>query len=212
MNIFQRKKTIQGTRDENAFFRKLLYAMVAINAVLVIGLFSRDTVVAITPPGMVEEGWLDSNSASDSYSEAWALYVASVVGNVKPATAGMIRQTLEPLLDESIYQDVINVVESQVAQIRRDRVVLAFEPKEVLREKDNPHKFFVVGRSVMTGPNNRPKRTNVTYEVELRIKNYRPIITFIDTYTGSPKTSDVVRREEQASKAKARMDKANEAK
>lgn len=212
MNIFAQKKSIEGTRAENAFFKKVIIGLVIINAVLVVGVISRDTVVVVTPPGMTEQAWLDSTAAADSFTEAWALYVASVVGNVKPATAGMIRQTLEPLLDSSIYQDVINVVEEQVSQIRRDRVTLSFEAKEVLREKDNPNKFFVVGKSVMTGPNGKPDRTNVTYEVELHIKNYRPIITYIGTYSGGPKTADVVRRESQTSNAKARMEKANESK
>jgi conjugal transfer pilus assembly protein TraE len=107
MNMFKLQKTIAGTRKENAFFRNVIIAMVAINAILVFATISKDTVVSITPPGMTEQGWLDSNSASDSYTEAWALYIASVVGNVKPATAGMIRQSLEPLLDADIYQDVV---------------------------------------------------------------------------------------------------------
>ena len=212
MNMFKLQKSIAGTRKENAFFRNVIIAMVAINAILVFATISKDTVVRITPPGMTEQGWLDSNSASDSYTEAWALYIASVVGNVKPATAGMIRQSLEPLLDADIYQDVVNAIEAQVNQIRQDRVTLVFEAKEVLREKDNPNKFFVVGRSVMTGPNGRPQRRNVTYEIEIRISNYRPVIEYISTYSGGPKTADVLRREEQSIKAKQRMEKANESK
>ena len=175
-------------------------------------MISQDPVNTVIPPTMTEQGWIDSNSASDEYTEAWALYVATVVGNVNPSTAGMIRTTLEPLLDNSIYQDVINVVEDQVNQIRQDRVVIKFEPKEVLRERQNLNKFFVVGRSVMTGPNGRPKRSNITYEIEMKIQNYKPTITFLSTYSGRPKTEDVVRREKASNEAKARMEKAHDGK
>lgn len=210
MILSKLKKNIAETRQENSFLKMLVAGLVLINGVLVVGMISQEPVNTVIPPTMTEQGWIDSNSASDEYTEAWALYVATVVGNVNPSTAGMIRTTLEPLLDNSIYQDVVNAVEKQVNQIRQDRVVIKFEPKEVLRERQNMNKFFVVGRSVMTGPNGRPKRSNITYEIEMKIKNYKPSITYMSTYSGRPKTEDVVRREKASNDAKARMEKAND--
>lgn len=206
------KKSIEGTRNENGFMRKAMIGMIAINAILVVSLLNRNTLVTVVPPAMTEQGWVDSNAASDSFTNAWALYVANVVGNVTPSTAGIIRSSLEPLLDEEIYQDVINSIESQVTKIRQDRVTLKFEPKKVLREKEDSNKFYVTGRSIMTGPTGKPERTNVTYEIILEIHNYRPVIKYLTTYNGGPKTEDVIRREEKSSKAKARMEKANESK
>lgn len=212
MILSKLKKNIAQTRQENSFLKMLAAGLVVINGVLVVGMISQDPVNTIVPPTMTEQGWVDSNSASDEYTEAWALYVATVVGNVNPSTASMIRATLEPLLDNSIYQDVVNAVEEQVNQIRQDRVVIKFEPKEVLRERENLNKFFVVGRSVMTGPNGRPKRSNITYEIEMSIRNYKPTITFLTTYSGRPKTEDVIRREKASEDAKARMEKNHEGK
>lgn len=205
------KKSISGTRSENSFLRQLACGLLVVNGALVVGLLSQDTVVTIVPPAMAEQAWVDSNAASDTYTEAWALYVANVVGNVNPQTATMIRSTLEPLLSNDIYQDVINAVEAQVAQIRQDRVVIKFEAKEVLREKQNANKFFVVGRTVMTGPNGRPVRSNTTYEVELEIRNYKPTITYLTTYSGRPKTEDVLRRDKASKEAKQRMGAAQNA-
>lgn len=212
MILSKLKKNIAQTRQENSFLKMLAAGLVVINGVLVVGMISQDPVNTIVPPTMTEQGWVDSNSASDEYTEAWALYVATVVGNVNPSTASMIRTTLEPLLDNSIYQEVINAVEEQVNQIRQDRVVIKFEPKEVLRERENLNKFFVVGRSVMTGPNGRPKRSNITYEIEMSIRNYKPTITFLTTYSGRPKTEDVIRREKASEDARARMEKNHEGK
>jgi len=211
MKISSLKKSISGTRDENKFMRIIAAGMLVVNGALVIGLLSQNPVVTIVPPAMAEQGWVDSNAASESYTEAWALYVASVVGNVNPQTATMIRSSLEPLLSNDIYQDVINAVESQVAQIRQDRVVIKFEPKEVLREKQNSNKFFVVGRTLMTGPNGKPIRSNTTYEVELEIRNYKPVITYLTTYSGRPKTEDVVRRDKASKEARQRMGAAQNA-
>lgn len=212
MNLNKMRKSIAGTRMENSFLRNAVVGLLVINACLGFALISKDTVVTLVPPTLAEQAWLDSESAAEQYTESWALYIANLVGNVTPASAGMIRKSLEPLLDETIYQDVINAIEAQVSKIRQDRVVLKFEAKEVLREKDNPNKFFVTGRSIMTGPTGRPERQNVTYEVELEIQNYKPVIMNLATYGGGPKTEDVIRRDEKSSNAKQRMEKANESK
>lgn len=203
------KRSFEGTANENKFLRMAVMGSLVTNLLLVFIAFSKDTVVSITPPTLTENAWVSATQASEEYTEAWALYVAQTIGNVHPGTAGMIRQTLEPLLAADIYQDVVNKINEQVDQIRRDRVRLSFEPKEILREKNNDNKFFVVGRSLMQGPNGKPERANVTYEVELKVRNYKPIITYVTTYQGKPRTDDVVRREEKTQNARKRMEKAN---
>lgn len=212
MDLKKLRNSISGTRMENSFLRKSLVGLLVINACLAVAAVSRESIVTIVPPALVERAWVDSESASETYTESWALYVASLVGNVTPASAGMIRKAIEPLLDEQIYQDVVNAIESQVAKIRQDRVVLQFEPKKVVREVKNPNNFFVTGRSVMIGPNGKPERSNVTYEVEIVIRNYQPVILNLTTYTGGPKTEDVIHREEKAAESKARRGKADEKK
>lgn len=204
MNLSFLKPNIQGTRNENSFLRLVVLAMVAINAVMMVSMLSKNVIVTVVPPTMAEQGWIDKNSASEEYTESWALYVASVLGNVNPSTGTMVRTTLEPLLAADIYQDVINALETQIGQIRQDRVVIAFEPKEVFREKTNLNKFFVIGRTTITGPTGRPKRSSTTYEIEMSIRNYKPTITYVTTYTGRPKTDDVVRRDKSLSDAKAK--------
>lgn len=203
------KKNFNGTVSENKFLRLCLVGNFAVTFLLAIFVFTKDTVVAITPPTLTENAWVSANQASQEYTEAWALYIANVVGNVRPRTSAMVRETIEPLLDASIYQDVINKIEQQVGEIKRDRVVISFEAVGVSREKNNPNKFFVEGRSLMQGPNGKPIRSNATYEVELEIHNYKPIIKFLDTYEGKPRTEDVLRREEKSQDARKRMEKAN---
>ncbi|EKF7417596.1 TPA: pilus assembly protein [Pseudomonas aeruginosa] len=207
LSIF--KRNFNGTVSENKFLRISLAGSIFVNFILAIFVGSKDTVVSVTPPTLVESAWVSASQASEEYTESWALYVANTVGNVTPGNSAMIRKTIEPLLDPSIYQDVVNKIESQVHEIRRDRVRISFEAKEILREKNNPNKFFVVGRSLMEGPNGKPERGNTTYEVDLVIRNYKPIITYLTTYEGKPRTEDVIRREEKTQNARKRMEKAN---
>lgn len=207
LSIF--KRNFNGTVSENKFLRVSLAGSIVVNFILAIFVGSKSTVVSVTPPTLVESAWVSASQASEEYTESWALYIANTVGNVTPGNSAMIRKTIEPLLDPGIYQDVVNKIESQVHEIRRDRVRISFEAKEILREKNNPNKFFVVGRSLMEGPNGKPERSNTTYEVDLVIRNYKPIITYLTTYEGKPRTEDVLRREEKTENARKRMEKAN---
>ena len=206
-NVF--KKNFKGTVNENKFLRMLLLGNMGLTIVLAVFVGTKDTVVAITPPTLTENAWVSANDASQEFTEAWALYVAKTIGNVTPKSSAMVRKTIEPLLDPSIYQDVVNKIESQVNEIKRERVVLSFEANSITRERTNPNKFFIEGRAMMEGPNGKPIRSNATYEVDLKIKNYRPVITYLDTYEGKPRTEDVLRRDEKSKDARKRMEKAN---
>lgn len=204
------KRTFRGTISENKFLRLLVVALVLINLIAIVGWLNKNTVIDMQPPNLVERAWVDESSASDEFVEGWALYIADRLGNVTPSSSKVIRKSIEPLLDTDIYQDFVNKIEAQVLQIRQDRVTLKFEAKDVLRDRNNNKKFYVTGRSYMTGPNGKPVPKNVTYEMDLKVRNYKPVLTYIDTYEGKPKTEDVIRRQEKSAQARKRMEQKNE--
>lgn len=196
--------TAAGLKKENATFKVLLYAMVVINGLLTVVALHKESIQTITPPTLVEQAWVDENVASDTYTEAWAMYVALVLGNVTPGTAQMIQKIMDPLLSADIYQDFVNLLQKQVGEIRRDRVTLKFEPRKITREPGKPSLFYVTGRSTMEGPTGKKEREDRTYVVEIRIKRYKPIIEFIETYKGGPRTEVVQSRLDRAQENKER--------
>jgi len=200
------KNTYRGTMSENAFLRKIIVALILLEVVTVIGWLRKSTVVDMQPPTLAERAWVDQDRASDSYVSAWALYIADRLGNVNPKSAEIIKATLEPLLANDIYQDVLNKIDSQVHQIRQDRVTLEFEPRQVLQDKQEPTKYFIVGKSKMTGPRGQPKQLDMTYEIELKIKNYKPVIAFLSVYEGAPRTEEVRNREAKAADTRKRLE------
>ena len=124
-------------------------------------------------------------------------------GNVTPSNVGFIKDRIDRLLSPAIYNDVVNVLEMQSQQIRNDRVSIRFEPRFVEYEPKS-EKVFVYGYSFTKGMSNESEvRTDRTYEFEIAISNYIPVIDFMDTYEGRPRTEDVLerlqRREERRS-------------
>lgn len=190
------KNTFDGMRGENQFLRLALAGALVANVVTSCAVMNREEIVSIVPPTLTEHAWVSKSTASAEYIESWAFFVASLIGNVTPHNATVVKDALGPLLDQDIYQNVMSVLDQQIHQIRQDRVTLAFEPEKVLRDNTNPNKLYVTGRSVSEGPSGGKKRVSRTYELELTIKNYKPVITWVSTNTGDARTADVVARED----------------
>ncbi|EFP0184027.1 hypothetical protein HLX14_004556 [Escherichia coli] len=90
-----------------------------------------------------------------------------------------------------MYQDVIDAIEMQSRQIKNDRVSIRFEPRTVEYEL-NSDKVFVYGYSYTKGASSTEERSERTYEFIIKISNYAPLLDFIDTYIGKPRTEKVL--------------------
>ncbi|WP_137887491.1 TraE/TraK family type IV conjugative transfer system protein [Pseudomonas sp. 2FE] len=187
--------SFDGMRGENQFLRIAAAALLVSNLVVSCSAMNRDEVVTLVPPTLTEKTWLSKTQAAGEYTEAWALYIAMMIGNVNPHNATVVKDAIGPILDKAIYQETMTVLDKQIHQIRQDRVSLNFEPQKVLRDNVNPNKFYVTGRSISEGPAGDKKRSNRTYEIELTIQDYRPNLTWVGTNTGDARTQDIIDRE-----------------
>ncbi|MFC6674120.1 TraE/TraK family type IV conjugative transfer system protein [Marinobacterium aestuariivivens] len=203
MNLKTYLKTWEGIQNENRWSRVFIAGLVAIVLVLSTLLFSKKTIVTIQPFTLHDEAWVTADDASVGYKEAWGFALAQLFGNVTPASVGFIKDRIDRLLSPAIYNDVINVLEVQSQQIINDRVSIRFEPRFVEYEQKTG-KVFVYGYSFTKGMSNEAEvRNDRTYEFELEISNYVPVIEYMDTYEGRPHTTEVLerlqRREERRS-------------
>ncbi|HHG4593416.1 TraE/TraK family type IV conjugative transfer system protein [Pseudomonas aeruginosa] len=189
------KNSFQGMRSEVKFTRIALILAIFSTMVTSCSALRRDQPVVVVPPTMTEKAWVSKTQAQDEYTIAWALYIAMMLGNVTPQNADIVKQAIGPLLDPSIYQETMAAIDKQIQQIRQDRVSTHFEGQKVLRDNTNPNKFFVTGHSVAEGPAGDRKRENRTYEFELKIHDYHPVISWLSTNSGEARTQDVLDRE-----------------
>ncbi len=188
--------SFDGMRGENKFLRIAIVGLIVSNLFVSCSAINRDEIITVVPPTMTEKSWVSKTDSSAEYVDAWAMYIAMLLGNVSPGNAAVVKDAIGPILAPEIYQQVMEVLDKQIYSIRQDRVSLSFEPQKVLRDVENPNKFFVTGRSVTQGPTGDKRRTNRTYEFELVIRDYKPVLKWISTNIGDPRTKDVVEREE----------------
>lgn len=196
MKMDQFLKTWEGTLSENRFSRLIIIGLIIAIILVSIKAFSRDSMVTIQPYTLTEEAWVMENQASQSYKEAWALLLATLTGNVTPGTVGFIRERLEPLVAPGIYREVMEAIEVQALYISKDRVTMRFEPRSVEYEPERDV-VYVYGESYLTGASGESVRDDRTYEYQININNFKPMIMHIDTYSGQPRTQSVLDREKR---------------
>ncbi|WP_448205439.1 TraE/TraK family type IV conjugative transfer system protein [Azospirillum sp. sgz302134] len=188
-------QTWRGTRSENRFHR-MAHGGLAVGVVLLgVRSFFAEPVVIIVPPTLNEKVEVTRNRASEGYQRAWALFYAELLGNVTPDTAGFVREALAPLLDPQIYGSAMEAMALQIEEIKRNRVTQRFEPRTILYEPSTD-KVFVRGVAFTKGLVGEEARSDRTYEVRVSLRDWRPVFTHMATYSGEPKTSKELERQQ----------------
>ena len=191
MDLFMRDWA--GTRAQNRWLLPTVTALSIAVLIQTFALMRRDEIVVLVPPELSAETEIAGARAGQDYTKAWGLHIATLIGNVTPGNGTFIKEAIYPLLSPEIHDDVTTIIEKQLDQLERDRVALRFEPRRVLQKGD---RVFVFGYGVTSAVGGaETERTKRTYEVELEIERYRPVIRHLGTYEGEPRTDDRMARE-----------------
>lgn len=199
------EKSFDGMRGENKFMRIAVAALIILLFAQHCSTSNKSEIITVVPPTLAEKSWLSETQASAEYVESWAMYVSMLLGNVNPANADVAKDAIGQLLSPDIFQNVMTVMDDQIHKIRQDRVSMTFEPEKILRDGVQSDLFYVTGRSISEGPTGDKTRVNRTYEVRVMMNNYRPSVTWVQTYTGSPRTPDVIEKEKALEERRARV-------
>ncbi|MFE8032870.1 TraE/TraK family type IV conjugative transfer system protein [Thiohalocapsa marina] len=180
-------QTWRGITLENRFHRIAVALLLLTNLLTLLALVRADRTVVLVPPILEGQVNVARDSASREVKESWAVYVAELLGNVGAGSADFIQSALEPLLAPPLRREVIDVIGEQVEAIKRERVSMHFSPN-ALHHDAQSDTFFVTGLQVSAGPASKPVRQQRTFEVRVAFRHYRPVITHLDVYPGSPRS------------------------
>jgi hypothetical protein len=89
-------ETWRGLTLENRFHRVVLLGLVASNLVSAVALLHAERTVVLVPPGLEGPVEVARESAAREVKEAWALYLAELLGNVSPANAEFLLRPCGP--------------------------------------------------------------------------------------------------------------------
>jgi conjugal transfer pilus assembly protein TraE len=189
MHLQTLTKTWRGINRENRFHRIAAAILLVTNLLTLVALLRADRTVVLVPPILEGEVNVARDSASREVKQAWAVYVAELLGNVGARSADFIQLALEPLLSPDLRPAVMDVIGEQVEAIKRERVSMHFSPSALSFDPASGTSF-ITGTQVSVGPGAQPVRHQRTFEVRVAFRHYRPVITHLDVYPGTPRQSE----------------------
>jgi conjugal transfer pilus assembly protein TraE len=194
MNFVRFFRSWEGTRRLNA----LLGGVVLMQGIAIAGLgvlvLRQDRTVTMIPPDFHQAVSVRRGTADPAFHEAWGAYFAGVIGNVTPGNTRFVRQALESHLCPEIFHDVVTQIEREAMQMQQDRVSTRFNAQRVVYEAPTG-KVFVQGQHVIDSAAGARRTSDRTFEFTLRVRDFLPQVCSVASYSGPPRTLEVIERE-----------------
>ncbi len=198
VNLDHFQKNWDSIQWENKIWRLLAVGLTAAVVILAYAVIHADKIIVLSPPNLSEEVEISRQKASLAYKKGFAMYLATLGGNVTPGNGKIIKEAVGPLLSPGIYRQVMDNIEAQINALKLDRITLEYTPKSITYEKET-EKIFVSGIQTSRGPSGQPDVKRRTYEFIIEIQNYRPILVHAAAYSGNPKTLAALKSKEDHS-------------
>lgn len=166
------KQTTTALAMSNVILVILLLISLAVN-------FQKDTVVM----NNLNESCLQSEVGRSSMNAAnhvrLGFYLSGMLGNITPTNIGFVEKAVLPFMASNIYQDVKKAIDLQLAELKRDEVVMTFTPETSVLENGTT---YITGRGTLTGPTGKVEKFIRTYEFDFVVENYTALVHYVDVY------------------------------
>lgn len=189
MQFKKLKQTWGDLNTENLVFRITMPLMALALVIAVVSVVNDSETVVIQPPNMTEEAEIAVEDANRGFKKSYGLHVANLLGNVQPGSAEFLLATSQHLFHPKVYQQLREKLVEQVQVIENEDLSTHFMPSSITYWEDT-ERVVIHGKRVTQGRGESPSSEDVTYELEVEIDNYLPMVTYIDIYDGSPKRDD----------------------
>jgi conjugal transfer pilus assembly protein TraE len=187
MKLINYFASLDGALVINKYSGIINVLLAACLSVTLIAVFNKDEKIILQPETLGSEAWITKTAASQSYKEAWGLFLAQMSGNITPENVDFIVSRLKPLMSPKVYTGMVDAMYAQAIAIKDDRITVRFEPQSVEYEPET-NKVFVFGSSFLKSGAATEVKQSRTFEYEINIRNYAPVILGADNYEGNPKT------------------------
>jgi len=206
MDYINFASTWLSLQASNRFLKSVCIFLMALNFLTLIGWLKKDTAVILIPPGLSEKSEIAKNKASEGYKKAWAMYTATLIGNVTPENANFVLESFVGMVTSDIRSIVTEQITQELEILKQEKVSSTFEVVQVAYEPETD-KVFVTGRNRMTGAGGKSTPTDQTFEFKIDVQQYSPIITQMASYAGIPKLLSVLQKEQAKNKVEEERQK-----
>jgi len=162
-------------------------------AISVVFMTSKRERLVIIPPIMSDRVELAYDAANEPYYKSYALYVASFLGNINPDNASFIREGLSLSFTTELYNSVQRMIAENAEKMRITGRSIRFYPDKVVYE-EKTGRTFVAGKQEIVSASGAVSDQDVTYEMQIQIREGLPQVFKFTQYAGSPHTEEWMQR------------------
>lgn len=148
--------------------------------------FQKDTVVINNLNESCQESMVAASSMNEANHRRLGLYLAGMLGNITPESAGKIDNNILPFASPDIYQRVNDLIALQTASLIEEKVAMSFFAESAFVEDGTT---FVSGKGAMRGLTDKTVKFVRTYEFVFDVHNYTPTFSYMDVYDDVPRDS-----------------------
>lgn len=183
MKLTKYFNTFNGALEANRYHRVLLIIFAISNVVLGLALSTKDRTVVMVPPVLEQEAWVTRQDGSMSLRESWAVYVATLLGNVTPRSVAQVGPMLGKVIYPGAYEGVMKSLSALEKEVKTEQLEIQFSPTGVF-SIPSKNQVAVSGEFRMRSARGSEKKFIRTYLIGVRIVNYRPAVYAIDIQEG----------------------------
>jgi type IV conjugative transfer system protein TraE len=195
----------KGAQETIKLQKYAMLIMAATIFVLVIGVMQKRERLVIMPPVSDERMELAYDSANEPYYKAFALYVASFLGNINPANATFVKEGLSLSFSPQLYAEMQAKITEDAEKMRISGRSIRFYADRVLFESETG-KTFVAGKQEIVSAAGNIHDQDVCYEMQVVIRDGIPQVAKFAYYTGAPRTEEWLQRNRHTQTAAANRD------
>ena len=182
-------RTWKGALSENQWHRWVEAGLAIAVLLLTSTVTTQDRVVVPVPPTLGAPGVdggtaMGSDWAEGGIKEAWALFIAHLIGNTTPESAEFIADRLGTFIAPQIYSQIRETLLAEAKRLKDNRLSVQYSPDEVVRSPESDL-IAVKGTAILRG-GEQVRRQPRTYEMRLSWQGYYPQITHFDVYKKKP--------------------------
>ena len=157
--------------------------LVLLNGILLWSSFNNHERFVFLPAKLDTRATLAFDAASKSLHEKYGLSFSVLIGNITPASANNIIESLKLMFTPQLYKEMHSQLLVQAKQIKEAGVTLTFTPDRIEYEPET-RKTFVTGTQRSATHQGEPKEKTVSYEYRIIVSEYIPYISHFNFYPG----------------------------
>ena len=127
MNYKNFASTWLSLQASNRFLKLVIIGLVGLNLLTIIGWLKKDSSVILIPPELSEKAEIAKNKASEGYKKAWAMYTATLIGNVTPENADFVLDSFAGMVTGEIRGLVTEQIAQELDTLKQEKVTSSFE-------------------------------------------------------------------------------------